>query len=142
MINKVTLIGNLGKDPEVRHLESGSAVARITLATNESYKDKDGAWQSQTEWHTVVAWRNLAEKAEKELKKGSLVYVDGRLKSRQYKDSSGIERYITEVEALTLKSLDKKEKSDKPGGSSIDNLGNDNHGGGKEDVDSSDDLPF
>jgi single-strand DNA-binding protein len=114
MINKVTLVGNLGKDPEVKHLESGSSVARIKLATNESYRDKDGNWQNLTEWHTVIAWRELAKKAEKDLKKGSLVYVEGKLRTRSYKDSAGIEKLITEVEAVMLKSLDKRERSDAP----------------------------
>jgi single-strand DNA-binding protein len=114
MINKVTLVGNLGKDPEVKHLESGSSVARIKLATNESYRDKDGNWQNLTEWHTVIAWRELAKKAEKDLKKGSLVYVEGKLRTRSYKDNAGIEKLITEVEAVMLKSLDKRERSDAP----------------------------
>ena len=112
MVNKVTLIGNVGKDPEVRHFDNGGSVARITLATNESYRDKDGNWQNQTEWHTVIAWRGLADRAEKELKKGSLVYVEGKLKTRQYKDSNGVERYVTEVEALTLRSLEKRERTE------------------------------
>jgi single-strand DNA-binding protein len=114
MINKVTLVGNLGKDPEVKHLESGSSVARIKVATNESYRDKDGNWQNLTEWHTVIAWRELAKRAEKDLKKGSLVYVEGKLRTRTYKDSTGVERIITEVESTILKSLDKRERSDAP----------------------------
>lgn len=112
MINKVTLIGNLGKDPEVRHFENGGSVARITVATNESYRDKDGNWQTQTEWHNVVAWRVLADRAEKDLKKGSLVYIEGKLKSRSYKDNAGVDKYVTEVEALTIKSLEKRERSE------------------------------
>jgi single-strand DNA-binding protein len=110
MYNKVVLIGNLGKDPEVRHLESGSSVARLTLATNESYKDKDGNWQNLTEWHNVVAWRSLAENAERTMKKGSMVFVEGKLKTRAYKDPNGVEKYVTEIEALTLRSLDKRER--------------------------------
>jgi single-strand DNA-binding protein len=120
MINKVTLVGNLGKDPEVKHLESGSSVARIKLATNESYRDKDGNWQNLTEWHTVIAWRELAKRAEKDLKKGSLVYVEGKLRTRSYKDSAGVERQITEVEANIVKSLDKRDRSDVPLPSSAD----------------------
>lgn len=114
MINKVTLIGNLGRDPEVKHLENGSSVARLVVATNENYRDKEGNWQTQTEWHTVIAWRLLADTAERQLKKGSLVYVEGKLRTRQYKDNSGIEKYSTEVEANVLKSLDKRERSDSP----------------------------
>ena len=112
MINKVTLIGNLGRDPEVRHLENGSAVARFSVATNESYRDKDGNWQNQTEWHIVVAWRYLAETAERDLKKGSMVFIEGKLSSRTYTDPNGVEKTITEVEAQVLKSLDKKERND------------------------------
>jgi single-strand DNA-binding protein len=112
MINKVILIGNLGKDPEIRHFENGGSVARITVATNEAYKDKDGNWQNLTEWHNVVAWRALADRAEKDLKKGSMVYIEGKLKSRSYKDNAGVDKYITEVEASTLRSLERKERSE------------------------------
>jgi single-strand DNA-binding protein len=111
MINRVTLVGNLGKDPEVRHFENGGSVARLVIATNESYKDKEGNWQNQTEWHNVVAWRANAERAEKELKKGNMVFVEGKLKSRSYKDNNGVEKYITEVEATTVRSLERREKS-------------------------------
>ncbi len=109
MINKVILIGNLGKDPEVRRLESGAAVARLTLATNESYKDKSGEWQTLTEWHNVICWRHLAERAETILKKGSKVYIEGKLSTRKWTDKDNNERYTTEVIANTFRSLDKKE---------------------------------
>lgn len=111
MINKVTLIGNLGKDPEVRHLESGSSVARFSVATNENYRDKAGEWQTRTEWHIVVVWRALAESAERNLKKGSMVYIEGRLRTRQYQDSNGVEKSITEIEGQVLRSLERKERS-------------------------------
>lgn len=111
MINKVMLIGNLGRDPEVRHLDQNKSVARLAVATNENYKDKDGNWQTNTEWHTVNAWRGLAEYAEKYLKKGAQVYVEGKLRTRQYTDPNGVEKYSTEVEALTLRSLDRIERS-------------------------------
>jgi single-strand DNA-binding protein len=110
MYNRVVLIGNLGKDPEVRHLENGSSVARLTLATNESYKDKDGNWQNLTEWHNIVAWRSLAENAEKNMKKGNTIFVEGKLKTRSYKDPNGVDKYVTEIEALTLKSFEKRER--------------------------------
>lgn len=109
MINKVFLIGNLGKDPEVRRLESGSTVAKFSLATNENYKDKAGEWQTITEWHNIVIWRAQAERAEKELKKGSLAYVEGKLTHRSYKDKDGNDRYITEVVANTYRLLEKRE---------------------------------
>lgn len=114
MFNKVILIGNLGRDPDVRHLESGTVVAKFPIATNESYRDKSGEWQTITEWHDIVAWRNLAQRTERDLKKGSLVFVEGRLTKRKWQDKEGNDRYSTEVVALNLKPLDKKE-----GGSGI-----------------------
>ncbi len=111
MINKVTLIGNLGKDPEVRRLENGAAVARITLATNESYKDKAGEWQTLTEWHTVILWRHLAERAENQLKKGMLVYVEGKITTRKWQDKEGNDRYSTEITANTFRPLEKRESN-------------------------------
>lgn len=109
MINKVILIGNLGKDPDVRRLENGTAVGRMTVATNENYKDKDGVWQKQTEWHNVVVWRELAERAETSFKKGMLVFIEGKLTTRKYADKDGQERYATEVVANTCKLLEKAE---------------------------------
>ena len=88
-VNKVILIGNLGKDPEVRYLDSGVAVANFSLATTESYKNKEGERVSQTEWHNVVLWRGLAEVAEKWLKKGSSVYIEGKIRSRKWEDKEG-----------------------------------------------------
>ncbi len=97
-VNKVILIGNLGKDPEVRHLENGAAVANFSIATSENYKDrKTGEKVSQTEWHNIVAWRGLAEIAEKYLKKGAKVYIEGKLKTRTWQDKDGNNRYSTEV---------------------------------------------
>ncbi|TNE56546.1 MAG: single-stranded DNA-binding protein [Bacteroidetes bacterium] len=109
MINKVTLIGNLGADPEVRHLESGVMVARFPVATNESYKDKDGNFQQLTEWHNVVAWRELAERAEKMLKKGMLVYVEGKISYRKYTTQEGQERFVTDIVANTFRLLERRE---------------------------------
>lgn len=116
MINKVILVGNLGRDPEVRHLESGATVATFTMATNENYKDKAGEWQTVTQWHNIVAWRYLAEMAERSLKKGGLVYVEGKLTNRKYQDKDGNDKYITEVVANVMKSLERRESS---GGSSV-----------------------
>lgn len=111
MINKVILIGNLGKDPEVRHLESGIAVAKFSVATNESYKDKSGEWQTLTEWHDIVAWRGLAERVERDLKKGKLAYVEGKLTHRKYQDKDGNDRYITEVVANLVRVLERREST-------------------------------
>lgn len=96
-INKVILVGNLGKDPEVRHLEGGASVAHFTLATNEYYKDKQGTRVERTEWHNIAAWRGLADMAEKFLKKGQQVYVEGKIRTRQYQDKDNQTRYITEI---------------------------------------------
>ena len=111
MVNKVVLIGNLGRDPEVRRLENGAVVAKFSVATNENYRDKNGDWQTQTEWHDVVVWRHLAERAERDLAKGKLVYVEGKLTHRKYQDKEGNDRYITEVVANNLRLLEKREGS-------------------------------
>ncbi len=111
MINKVTLIGNLGRDPEVRRLENGAVVAKFSVATNESYKDKAGEWQTQTEWHNVIVWRQLAERAERDLKKGKMVYVEGKLTHRKWQDKEGNDRYTTEVVANTFRLLEKREST-------------------------------
>lgn len=97
-VNKVILIGNLGKDPEVRYLESGAAVANFPIATSETYRDRNtGQNVTQTEWHNVVLWRGLAEVAEKYLKKGNKVYIEGKLRTRSWQDKEGNNRYTTEV---------------------------------------------
>ena len=101
-VNKVILLGNLGKDPVIRTIPSGAKVASFSLATTEVYKDKNGQKVQQTEWHNVVAWRNMAETAEKYLKKGSPVYVEGRLRTRKWQDNDGKDRYSVEVNADAL----------------------------------------
>jgi len=102
-VNKVILIGNLGKDPEVKYTPSGTPVAKITLATNERFKDKSGDWQDRTEWHNVVLWQRLAEIAGEYLKKGGKVYIEGRLQTRSWEDkTSGQKKYMTEVVANDL----------------------------------------
>ncbi len=111
MVNKVTLIGNLGRDPEIRRLESGAAVAKFSIATNENYKDKGGEWQSQTEWHEIVVWRSLAERAESSLKKGSMVYLEGKLTHRKWEDKEGNSRRTTEVVGNYFRVLNRKEGS-------------------------------
>lgn len=154
MINKVILIGNLGRDPEIRHFENGSMVGKFPIATNENYRDKNGEWQTLTEWHDVVVWRSLAERAEKALKKGSLAYIEGKLTHRKYQDKDGIERYVTEVVANVLRPLERREgnqsnttfpsAADAPTGSSYE-LKNEvkeqvSEGTQQEEVE--DDLPF
>ncbi|MEP7080081.1 MAG: single-stranded DNA-binding protein [Ginsengibacter sp.] len=110
-INKVILVGNLGKDPEYKKLQDGTAVAKLTLATTESFRDKTGELQNRTDWHTIIAWRGLADLAEKYMHKGSLLYIEGKLRNRQYDDKEGNKKYVVEVDAVELIMLDKKEKS-------------------------------
>lgn len=104
MINNVTLIGRLGKDPEVRYLDNDQTVANFSLATTEKYK-KDGEKQEKTEWHSCVAWNKLAEIVEQYAKKGSLVYIEGKLQTRNWKDDSGTKRYTTEIIVTKYRSL-------------------------------------
>lgn len=110
-VNKAILVGNVGKDPEVRHLEGGTSVARFTLATSESYKNKAGEQVKNTEWHNIVAWRQLAELAEKYIRKGSQIYIEGKISNRQYDDKEGNKRYISEIVADNIRLLGRKEDS-------------------------------
>lgn len=107
-VNRVTLIGNLGKDPDVQYLDGNIGVAKFSLATTETYKDKTGKLVSQTEWHTVVLWRGLADLAQKYLHKGSLVYIEGRLKTRSWEDKEGNKKFATEIVGENLIMLDKR----------------------------------
>ena len=107
-VNKVILIGNLGADPEIRHLQNGAAVANFRIATTETYKDKTtGERREQTEWHSLVAWRGLAEITERFLRKGSKIYVEGKLRTRQWQDKDGVTRYTTEIHVDELTMLDR-----------------------------------
>jgi len=106
-INKVILIGHLGKDPEVRTIESGAKVARFSLATTETYKDKNGERKDQTEWHNIICWRNLADIAQQYLTKGKQIYVEGRLRTRSWEDN-GTKKYTTEIYADTFTMLGAK----------------------------------
>lgn len=112
MVNRVILIGNLGRDPEVRRLENGAVVAKFSVATNENYKDKSGEWQTQTEWHDVIVWRHLAERAESQLSKGAQVYLEGKLTHRTWQDKDGNNRKTTEVVASYFRALNKREGGD------------------------------
>ncbi|MBS1734990.1 MAG: single-stranded DNA-binding protein [Bacteroidetes bacterium] len=107
-LNKVILIGNLGKDPDIQFLEGNIPVAKFPLATTETYKDKTGKQMSQTEWHNIVLWRGLAELAQKYLHKSSLVYIEGRLKTRNWEDRDHNRKTITEIIADNLVMLDRK----------------------------------
>ncbi|MDM1295475.1 single-stranded DNA-binding protein [Sphingobacterium sp. N143] len=122
-VNKVILVGHLGKDPEIRYLEGNVSVASFPLATSETY-NKDGKRVEQTEWHNIVMWRGLADVAVKYLTKGKLVYIEGRLRTRTYEDKEGIRRYATEVVAETFTLLGRKSDFEPTGGANANNTAN------------------
>ena len=109
-INKVILVGHVGKDPVVRYIDKGVAVASFSLATSESYTNKQGETVTLTEWHNIVLWRALAEVAEKTVKKGTQVYIVGKIKTRSYVDKDGVNKYITEILGDTMLVLEKKQQ--------------------------------
>lgn len=112
-VNKVIIIGNLGRDPEIKYTQSNVPVANFSVATTESWKDKNsGEWQEKTEWHRVVAWRHLAERAERYLRKGKQVYVEGRLETRKWQGQDGQERYTTEIIAGQLMLLGRRDEGE------------------------------
>ena len=110
-LNKVTLIENLGGNPEIQKLQGDVNVAKFSLATTESFKDAKGQLHSTTDWHTIILWRGLADLAEKYLQKGSMIYVEGKLKTRSYDDKEGIKRYVTEIIGDQIIMLDKPDAS-------------------------------
>ena len=107
-VNKVILIGNLGKDPELRYLPSGQAVTKFSLATGSKWKDKEGQWQDRTDWHNIVAFGKTAEICNEYLKKGSQVYIEGRIQTRSYDDRDGNKKWITEIIAQSMQMLGRK----------------------------------
>ncbi len=110
-VNKVILVGNVGKDPETRYLDENTAVCKFSLATSEVYRNREGEKVTQTEWHNIVLWRGLAQVAEKYVKKGSQLYIEGRIRSRSYDDKDGNRRYITEVVGDNMQMLGRKADS-------------------------------
>jgi single-strand DNA-binding protein len=113
-LNKVMLIGNVGKDPVIRHIENGGTTANFSLATTERYRDKNGTLQENTEWHNIVCWRTTAETVEKFVKRGTQLFVEGKLRYREWKDQNGQDRYTTEIIASGITLLGRK--SDNAGG--------------------------
>ena len=143
-VNKVILVGNLGADPENRHMTNGDAVCNIRLATTESWKDKNsGEKREMTEWHRVVFYRKLAEIAAQYLKKGAQVYLEGRIRTRKWHDKDGKDQYTTEIEATEMQMLGGK--PDSSGDRQHSQQGNTPHGKAKANAyqaDESDDIPF
>lgn len=116
-LNRVTLVGRVGQDPEIRNLENNVSVARFSIAITESYRDKDGNWQnSPTEWHNVVAWRNLAERAKTEIQKGKLIYVEGKLQSRKWEDKDGNARKTIDILARDFRAFEVSSSENSGGG--------------------------
>ena len=107
-VNKVILIGNLGRDPDLRYLPSGDPVAKFTLATNSRWKDKEGQWQDRTDWHNIVVFKRQAEICNEYLKKGSPVYIEGRIQNRSWEDKDGNKKYMTEIVAQSINLLGRK----------------------------------
>lgn len=137
-LNKAQVIGRLGQDPEVRFTNSDTCVANLSIATSEKYKDKQGEWVENTEWHRVVAWGRLAEICQEYLKKGSQVYIEGPIQTKKWEDKEGRERYTTEIKALTMTMLDSK--GDSGGGQGGAPVGSDDIDMDDDEID--DDLPF
>lgn len=133
-VNKVILIGNLGKDPEIRYLEGNLAKVKFSLATSEHYKDKNGNKVEHTEWHHIVLWGGLAESAEKILKKGMQIYLEGKIQTRDWNDKQGIKKNITEIIVESYQILQKKETTS-PSQNQFPNASSD-------DMDKKDSLPF
>jgi|MudIll2142460700_1097286.scaffolds.fasta_scaffold263720_2 single-strand DNA-binding protein len=143
-VNKVILVGNLGKDPEVRYTQTGSAVANFSIATSEQWNDRDGKKQERTEWHNIVVWGKQAEHCGQYLSKGRQVYVEGSIRTRSYDDKSGNKRYITEIVAQRIQFLGGGGGTRLPqqgmdaGG--VDDMAMGGMGGGQPPMD--DDIPF
>jgi single-strand DNA-binding protein len=111
-VNKCMIIGNLGRDPEMRYTPSGQAVTQFTVATNRNYRDQQGEWQKETEWFRVVVWGQQGERAAENLRKGNKVYVEGRIQTRQWEDQTGQKRYTTELIANQVTSLERRERDE------------------------------
>ena len=145
-VNKVILVGNLGKDPEVKHLDTGVSVANFSLATTETYNNKQGERVSQTEWHNVVLWRGLADIAEKYLKKGNSVYVEGKINTRKWEDKEGNTRYSTDIIAEKMTMLGSRQDSNSTTNTTNTTTNNNedqsNNSQNINESSNSDDLPF
>ncbi len=144
-VNKVILVGNVGRDPEIRHLDSGVSVANFSLATSESYTAKNGDRVSTTEWHNIVLWRGLADVAEKYVNKGMQLYIEGRIRTRSYDDKDGNKKYITEIYGDVMQMLGKRTDSSE-GQNEYQSSNNNTAATAKEpdvqETEGDDDLPF
>jgi len=140
MVNKVILLGNLGKDPEVKRFDNGGIIVRFPLATNENYMDKNGEWQTITDWHNIVLRGKTAERAEKYLHKGNTIFLEGKIRTRKWQDSNGNDHYTTEIIAMSYKSVGNRKDSEVS--SAPKESDNQNTDASNSDVNPVDDLPF
>jgi single-strand DNA-binding protein len=150
-LNKCMIIGNLGRDPEMRYTPSGQAVTQFSVATNRNYRDPQGEWQSETEWFRVVVWGDQGERVAEYLRKGHKVYVEGRLQTRQWEDQTGNKRYTTELIASRVQSLERRDREGEPpfsgeapvgSGSSSSSSSSSASSGPSSSAEDFDDLPF
>lgn len=145
-VNKAILIGNLGKDPELRYTPSGQAVASFPIATSDKFKDKDGNWQERTDWHNIVVWGRQGETAKEYLSKGRSVYIEGRIQTRSYEDRDGNKKWITEIVAQRVQFLGSRDSGGSGGGrdESYSNSSQEAQPVGDQPMvsDEDDDLPF
>lgn len=135
-VNRVILLGSLGKDPEVKYIPSGTAVANFSMATSEKFKSKSGEWEEKTEWHNIQAWARLAEICGEYLQKGSMVYIEGRIQTRKWEDKDGKDRYTTEIVAEKMQMLSKTKGKDSGNGAGDKPVSN------EPAFNPDDDLPF
>jgi single-strand DNA-binding protein len=136
MMNKVMLIGRLGSDPEVRYIPDGTMVVNFSMATDESWKNKSGERVQKTEWHKIEAWGKLAETCSEYLKKGALIFIEGKIKTQSWEDKEGVKRYTTKIQAMGMKMLDKRE------GSTQTSKQQEHYPDGREIPMEDDDIPF
>jgi single-strand DNA-binding protein len=142
MVNKVLLIGRLGKDPEVRYIPDGTMVTSFSIATDESWKNKDGQKVQRTEWHRIEAWGKLAEICGNYLVKGKLVYIEGKIKTQAWEDKEGVKRYTTKIQAANMKMLDGKQEGVSDTQTHSQDAGQVTHDGEVVDAIPEDDVPF
>lgn len=141
-VNKAILVGNVGNDPEVRHLEAGTPVANFSLATSETYKNREGEKVTQTEWHNIVVWRGLAEVVEKYVRKGQQLYIEGRIRTRSWEDKDGNKRYTTEIVADNMQMLGRRNEQGAEGGMAPQVNNTTEQASAPTEPEPEDDLPF
>ena len=141
-VNRVILVGNLGRDPEIKNLESGVKLAKFTLATTETFRDREGNRTEHTEWHNIVLWRGLADIAEKYLNKGKSIYLEGRIRTRKWEDQDGVTKYMTEIQGDSMTMLGGRRDADMTEAPAQEQAESKPEAVAEETEDKNDDLPF